>query len=892
MQVRKASAAILAALGASAAVVAAALQSWPASSQLTPAPRLVTGKSLTPQGTQTAVGSFPANLVLSPDGRFVLVTNSGAREYLSVLRASDGQMVSQLDWNAPSPVFKGKKQALYFGLACARAPDGGAIVYASRGAEGTVSVLALDAQGILKDTGRTLGASGASGASTDAAATEPRPHIAGLSLSADGGQIYAADNSADPSSSMRGSLLVLDTAGGQALSKISLPGYPFAVAAQSPANGGKVYVSSEQRGVVSVVDARTGHEVRPREVRQIATGMQPVGLLLDKSQRRLFVANAGSDTISIVDTRTDRVLRTVLVRPGNARGLPGSTPIGMALSPDEKRLFVTLADMNAVAVISLPGGTLGGTLKGFLPVGWYPTSAVVSPDGRRLFVANAKGTAARNPNAKPVAGITDRPQYIQSIIEGTVSTLDLASLTARSLRASTQQVLANNSGPQVLAGGTRPRRFVNPGIKHVFYIIKENRTYDQVLGDLPQGNGDPSLVLFGADVTPNLHALAKRFVLLDNFYCCAEVSGDGWNWSTGGMASEYAARNVPHNYGKRARPYDFEGTNNGVAVDRLGIPDAARPPGGYLWDLAARSGVSFRNYGFFTDDLKLPRALPEEGTSGLENSPTKRALLGHSDANFRQFDLSYADSQAWVEHKLAPAPKQMAAYGAFKDASRFSAWKREFAAFVQNNNLPALSMLRVMRDHTAGTAAGNSSPRAMVADNDYAVGQIVQEISLSPYWKSSAIVIVEDDAQNGFDHVDAHRSTAYVISPFVQRGLHDSRFYNTDSALKTIELLLGMPPMTQYDAIAPALDVLGPAPLNAEPYQAQLPAREVIAGLNTRQAYRARDSARMLNVLREESAPDEELNDILWHSIKGRAKPPERRYSLSAPGHRDAEDED
>ncbi len=882
MQVLKISAALLAALGATAAVVAAALQPPSSTARAGQATSpLVTGKRLSPVGAQTLVGSFPANMVLSPDGRFVLVTNTGAREYLSVLRAGDGQLVSQLDWNGPSPVFPKKKQALYFGLACSSAPDGGAIVYASRGAEGTVSVLALDAQGTLKDTGQVLGAPAPAAESPGGDDATPRPHIAGLSLSSDGSRLFAADNSADPQNAMRGSLCVLDTSSGVVRSKIALPGYPFAVASQSPANGGKVYVSSEQSGGVSVVDAQAG-----KEVRRIATGAQPVGLLLDKLQRRLFVANAGSDTVSIIDTRSDRVTRTILVRPDNERGLPGSTPIGLALSPDERKLFVTLADMNAVAVIDLPRGTLAG----YVPVGWYPTSAIVSPDGKRLLVANAKGTAARNPNGKPVPGIEDRPQYIQSIIEGTVSTLDLASVTApQSLRASTRQVLANNQGPQVLAA--RQTRFANPGIKHVFYIIKENRTYDQVLGDLPQGNGDPSLVLFGPNVTPNLHALAQRFVLLDNFYCCAEVSGDGWNWSTGGMASEYTSRNVPHNYGGRQRPYDFEGTNNGVAVDRLGIPDAARPPGGYLWDLAARGGVSMRNYGFFTDDFKLPRSLPEEGTGGLENSPTKRALLGHSDANFRQFDMTYADSEAWVQHKLAPAPKQMAAYGASKDPSRVTAWRREFAAFVKNKNLPALSMIRMPRDHTSGTTAGASSPRAMVADNDYAVGQIVQEISRSPYWKSSAIVIVEDDAQNGFDHVDAHRSIAFAISPFVRRASHDSRFYNTDSALKTIEALLGMPPMTQYDAAAAPLDVFGAAPQNAEPFQAILPARDIIGEVNSAQAYRARDSERLISATREESAPDEELNDILWHSIKGDIPAPERRYSLSLGNWRDGDDD-
>lgn len=824
--------------------------------------QLVTGKRLSPLGTQTDVGSFPANAILSPDGRFAVVSDAGARESLSVLRASDGTLVSRLDWNGPSPAFPGKKRALYFGLVCGQAQNGETPVYASRGAEGTVSVLSLGDDGTLRDTGRVLGG-GAVKATT-------LPSIAGLALSSDGTQLFAANNSADPQNGMRGSLLVFNTQTGVLERQTTLPGYPFAVAL---AKSGKVYVSSEARGVVCVVDMASGNLLKT-----IATGTQPTGLLLDKSQNRLFVSNAGSDTLSVIDTRTNRVAQTVLLRPDTARGLPGATPLGLALSPDESRLYVALADMNAVAVVN----TRAGRVEGFLPCGWYPTSPLVSRDGKRLLVANAKGVKARNPNNRPVPGIKARPHYIENIIEGTVSAIDLTQ--TKNLASSTAQVLANNRG---LASSAKP--FVNPGIKHVFYIIKENRTYDQVLGDLAGGNGDPALTLFGREVTPNLHALSERFVLLDNFYCCAEVSGDGWNWSTAGMASEYTQRNVRHNYGGRVRPYDFEGSNNGVPVDRLGIPDVARPSGGYLWDLAASHKVSFRNYGFFTDDLKIPRTLPEQGTEGLDNSPTKRALIGHNDADFRQFDMRYPDGDAKRNLGLTPAIGERATFGSHADPSRFMAWKREFDGFVKNRNLPALSMIRLCRDHTIGTVPGLPSPRAMVADNDYAVGQVVEAISHSPYWKSSAIVVVEDDAQNGYDHVDAHRSTAYVISPFVERGTHYSRFVNTDGALKTIEAILGLPPMNMYDSIAAPLDVFGRTPSNAAPFQAILPPRSVIGELNSLRSYKAKESATLFNPLHEESEADERLNEILWRSIKG-TPPPMRHYSGSFQTQKDDED--
>ena len=826
----------------------------------TPAPdagRLVTGETLTPSGRQTPVGSYPDHLVLSPGGRYVLATNTGFRQYVSVLDAKTGRLVSRLEFNAPSTVLPNSKQSLYYGLVCGPPVQGQTPVYASRGGEGLVSVLSLSAAGVLTDTGKTLAAAPGT--------TAPFPFVAGLAVSRDGRTLYAADNTGEPKRGMRSHLYVLGT-DGAAPRKIDLPGYPFAVAAVTTGVWAdkKVFVSSEQRGVVSVVNPATG-----RLVRDIPTGTQPIGLTLDRAQARLFVANAGSDTLSVIDTKTDRVTQTLLLRPAGSRGLPGATPTGVALSPDEKHLYVTLGDMNAVAVVNLPSVTLAG----YLPVGWYPTSAVVSADGKRLFVANAKGGATRNPNAKPKTGLTSSPQYIQNIIEGTVTTLALGSVN---LKYSTQRVLANNQGRAV------PKTaFVNPGIKHVFYIIKENRTYDQVLGDLPPGNGDPSLTLFGRDVTPNQHALASRFVLLDNFYDCAEVSGDGWNWSTAGMASEYTERNVPYSYSGRDKPYDYQGTNNGIAVDLLGIPDVARPAGGYLWDLCAAHGVNFRNYGFFADDLKLPRESATQGTQGLENTPTRKTLMGKTDLDFREFDTDYADSEAWVQDKITPAPKQRTAFGSHQDPARITTWKREFAAYVKNKNLPPLCMLALMRDHTGGTTPGASSPLAMVADNDYAVGQVVDTISHSPYWKSSAIVIVEDDAQNGYDHVDAHRSTCYVISPFIAPKTHDSRFYNTDSALKTIELLLGLPPMSRYDALAPPVAVFGPtAAANAAPYDAVLPAKSILAEVNSRTAYRAKDSARLLNPLREASGPDEQLNDILWRSLRPGTTPPPRHYGL------------
>ncbi len=834
---------------------------------------LVTGRNITPAGRQTEVGSFPSAMALSPDGRFLVVTNTGERQYLTVLSTPDGGKVSQLGFNRElTGGTGGRKEGLYYGLAFGPKTADGTLLYASRGSEDRVGVLTLADDGKLKETGRFLdNPSGTAGVPLG---------VAGVALSADGSRLFAANNNTGRHTGLKGLVSVFETGTGRRTQQIEAPGYPFAVAAltQGPDADRKVYVSSERDACVAVlkVGSRDAAATLP-------TGEQPIGLLLNRKQDRLYVANAGSDTVSIIDTRSDKIVRTVLLRPGGAHALPGATPTGLALSRDEKRLFVTLADMSAVAVVDLPEGKL----IGYIPVGWYPTAVAVSPDGKRLFVANAKGVNRRNPNPTADPTKANRQQYILNVIEGTVSTIPVPS--RKELERHTEQVLENNQLKPTLQEALRVP-FKNPGIEHVFYILKENRTYDQVLGDLPQGNGDPKLCLFPRPVTPNQHALAERFALLDNHYCCAEVSADGWNWSTSGMASEYVVRNSHYGYTGRTRTYDYEGTNNGVPVDLLGIPDVARAPSGYLWDHLQKHNVSFRNYGFFIDAILTDNGLDQASPLVGGNNPTKKALVGRSDSNFLQYDTTYADSDAWVLHN-APSPGQRKTFGKFGAKSRFEAWKREFDEYVKNGNLTRFQFLRVPRDHTSGTAPGQHSPRSMVADNDFAVGQIVEAISKSPYWKKSAIFILEDDAQNGFDHVDAHRSIGFVISPFVAKGTHYRRFSNTDSFLRTMQALVAVPPMDQLVATAPILDIFSATPENAEPYNAILPERAIIAEVNGRTAYRAHDSLR-LNFKQADAVPDHEMNDILWHALKGKNTPkPTIRYGLKIKAAADEDDD-
>jgi hypothetical protein len=404
-------------------------------------------------------------------------------------------------------------------------------------------------------------------------------------------------------------------------------------------------------------------------------------------------------------------------------------------------------------------------------------------------------------------------------------------------------------------------------------VIKENRTYDQVFGDIAKGNGDAKICLFPKEVTPNQHALAERFALLDNFYVCAEVSFDGWAWSTAGIASPYVERTFNANYSRRGLSYDSEGTNNGTAVDLLGMKDVAAMPNGFLWDQALRQHQSVRDYGFFVSQDKLSKKASGAADSDDIDAPVQKRLIGLTCLDFPEFDTEFADSDAWKKYDLKPFPRQKVAFGRMKEPSRMATFRREFDEFVKNGNLPRLELVRLPRNHTAGTSPGQSSPRACVADNDYAVGELVDMVSHSPYWKDTAICILEDDAQAGFDHVDCHRSPALVISAYVQKNKVDSRFYNTDSMLHTMELLLGLKPLNQYDASAPPIDIFSKQAENAEPYDAILPAKQIIAEFNEADAYRSGDSARLIRTDREDSRADVELNDILWGAMKGAKTP-------------------
>ena len=560
------------------------------------------------------------------------------------------------------------------------------------------------------------------------------------------------------------------------------------------------------------------YDVKKAEVTDsIATESHPNDLVFTKKGNFLFVANANSNSVSVIDTKKRKVIETL-----SASLFPnaptGSTTNSVALSSDDKTLYIANADNNCLAVfnVSNPGSSRS---FGFIPTGWYPTCVRVV--GNSLLVTNGKGFESianpygpqpdnkkiKTPYQKEITSIANQPvQYIGSLFKGSLSFIPMP--TINELEKYSKQVYKNtpyNKNKEALAAG----EFGNPipqkvgaasPIKYVFYVIKENRTYDQVLGDMKEGNGDSSLCLFGEKITPNLHALARNFVLLDNFYDDAEVSADGHNWSTAAYATDYVEKTWPTNYSDRGGTYDYEGTR-----------EIAYPAKGFIWDYCKRAGISYRNYGEFVHDGKEP-ILP--------------SIVDHFCPGFPDFD-----------------------------------------SLLANNALPKFSTLRYPDDHTSGMRKGAYSPYAAAADNDLAVGRFIEHISNSPIWKESAIFIVEDDAQNGPDHVDAHRSTAYLIGPYVKRNFVDHTMYSTSGILRTMELILGLPPMSQYDAAAMPLFRSFTAKPDFTSYTT-IPANVDIDERNTAWNKLAKESAKF-NLVVEDAAPDIPFNEVIWKSIKG-----------------------
>jgi YVTN family beta-propeller protein len=773
-------------------------------------PHLPTGQSLDPAGVVREVGPMPLAMVPAPGGRRLILLINGYRQQGVQVVDRTGQVTQTLP-----------QRAAFIGLAFA--PDG-ATLYASGGNRDLVYAYRWAADSAVLADSLVL--------RTTAPDSDGTRYPAGLALSADGRTMFVAENLAD-------SLAVVDVASRSVTQRLATGPYPYAVAV---APDGTVFVSNWGTSTLSVftpaAGSRPGGAPTLVAAPPVSAGRHPSALLLSADGRRLFVASGSTDRVTVVDTRTRAVVGTLLDPPPAGPG-EGSTPNALALSADGTRLFAAESDANAVAVFDLTAGTAGvatargdDKLAGRIPTGWFPTAVLALGD--TLLVGNGKG-AGTGPNINgPVPAGRRHPTtaYTLGQIDGSLSIVPAAGARGGELAAFSARVArANgwNGAPQRAA-----RRY--PPFTHVIYVIRENRTYDQVLGDIPLADGDTSLVLFGRDVTPNAHAIVERFGLFDRFFVNAEVSADGHNWSTAAYASDYTQKTTPIQYSGRGRDYDYEGTNRG----RIVADDVAEPANGYLWDLAQRAGLTLRNFGEFT---------VEEG--GRDGAPrtyrgTKPFLAANTDPTFPSFDMNIPDQR------------------------RADIWLAQLQRWVADGRMPALQTIHLPRDHTSGGAAGQHTPKTMVADNDLALGRMIAALSRSPFWSNTVVFVLEDDAQNGPDHVDSHRSPLLVISAWNRPGVYH-RFANTTDVLRTIEEILGLEALSQFDWYGRPLREIWSDAADPTPFEPLTPAQP-LDEVNPPRT-RAAIESRRFDLSRADAIDDEAFSRVIWMAVKGERVP-------------------
>ena len=948
---------------------------------------------------QPATGSLPVAFVRSPDhsakdggGRYLIVVNSGYGIQFNAATNSGQQSISVLDLNAPpSPqviqnVYFPTPQSAQVGVAFSPEPDstGAYTLYVSGGFENKIWVFRfrpnvpqpVSPPSNGPDTKVTAPFISVSGFASEAASPrydggEEPVYPLGIALSGDGDSLFLANDLGDSLGIIRGlrsdrRLTRVDLSDGQ-------PGhfvYPYGVAPWSAPGTSltqKVYVSCWATASIAVVDAV--HSNKPLSF--IPVGRHPTALLFNTAATRLYVANSDADSVSVIDTSLDRVVETISVRLSE-KSLPGSSPEGLALSADGATLYVTNAHSNAVAIVDLAPIAMGRSaskaemkssndedaksrtnsqVRGFIPTGQYP-SAIAVANGS-IFVANGKGTGFENssviannsgraPNTAndrfPVGtnGTRQGGQYDLGLVAGTIS--QIAEPDTRTLASYTNQVMRNDGligAPDIhLFAGTTP-------IHHVIYIIRENRTFDQVLGDLEKsGNGQPAdgdsaLAIFGdgpaatqfggppQKITPNAHALAQRFGLLDRFFVNSEASPDGHNWTDAAFSSDYVDKAYRWNYSHRGQAYDYQGTNREPEIAAMrgqppilpvpatpddlthliqryipymnGSRDVAEPETLYLWDAAARAGVTYRTDGeevttisqaeIAAFNANRERDYPDI-TPTMVTIPLKKSLEGHFSPTHREFDLYTPDSMTTDSYRASveshsqgvalisssnPDPR-------FRGYSRISSWLTEFRGYAEAqkkgepDSFPAFNIVYLPNDHTSGFRPRMPTPQFYVADNDYALGLLVEEVSSSPYWKDTAIFVLEDDAQNGPDHVDVHRSPALIISAYNRPGALIHQFHSTVSLIRTMELLLGISPMNQLDASATPIDIFQSNP-DLTPYKAVVPDIAlnnllVQASADRETAHWIRESRRQDFTSADLANPDI-LNRILWFSVRG-----------------------
>jgi YVTN family beta-propeller protein len=788
---------------------------------------LSNGWRLKPVGAQVPLDTLPMSSALSKNGKFLLVLNGGYKP----------PSVSVLTVDSPHEVSRVPVADAWLGLAFS--PDGSK-VYVGGASKATVFEFTFSSTGELKPARELI-----------VAPADKRTYedfIGDVAVSPDGARIYASDMYHD-------TIVVIDANSGMVVERFKTGPRPYRILFHP--DGKSFFVSSWSAGRVYLHDAKTGTESGTVLLGAHTTDM----VLSDKkpdngdkeTKYRLFVAAANTNRVFVVgidDTKQMKQIESINVAM-TARSPLGMTPSAVALSPDQTHLFIACSDANVLAVADI--SDVRSRVAGFIPTGWYPTAARVLGDGR-ILVLNGRGLQSypnpdyagpKQPSASHVGD--PRAQYVGKLQTGTMSVIDPLDDAALSKYTELAQRLSPYRDseldmtllPSDSVIISRPEK-PSP-IEHIIYIVKENRTYDQVFGKIGKGNSDASLCLFDETEAPNHYKLAREFILFDNFYVNSDVSADGHSWATASIAPDYVQKLWPNEYASRRKHYDFEGQE-----------PANSPPAGYLWNNALAAGRTVRNYGYWVTNKKDAAPFGEIQIESVQDP----ALRSITNMKYRSFDLGYSD------------------------IDRARTFLEDVKQFEASGAMPNLMIVRLGNDHTNGTTPGKTAPLSMFADNDYGLGLLVEGVSKSRFWPTTAIFVIEDDAQNGPDHVDSHRSPMLAISPYTRRGVIDSTMYNQSSIMRTMELILGMRPMTHFDAAAhPLTSAFSKTPNNA-PYVVEKP-RMSLTEKNPEGTRTAARSQKM-DFDEADQIDDDELNDILWIAIKGSQPPPPVRSYFSA----------
>lgn len=914
---------------------------------------LPTSKVLTTPapGRIGSTNSFPATIAVSPDGRYAAMLNDGygTQETLATQSIAVLDLKTNRIADFPDKRFGDEGRQSYF-LGLVFGSDGkhlyasvGSLTDVSGGKAGDtgngIAVYSfangeVAAERFIAIAPQTLAAAKkvAIGLQQTAAGTAIA-YPAGVAVIAGGkhesDRLLVANNLSD-------NVVLLDAASGKVLQSFDLStndlipsSFPYTVVVSR--DGKRAWCSLWNASRVAELDLHSGAVTRWIKLKEpddpIAPGSHPTALLLSPDEKVLYVALANVDEVAAVATETGAPM-AFFTTAAKTQRFPGSYPTALAQSQDGKWLFTADSSLNAIAVFDVagvaeksPAGGSGRAAAGFIPTDWYPSALAVQGDDLIIATAKGQGAGPNNAMGKTAYEVKHHEHvYIPTLLRGSVARLKISS-TISKLDEMTRIVERDNLFPDNISNALSNSLAYDPGkidfaagknpIKHVIYVIKENRTYDQVLGDLKVGDGDASLTMYGADITPNEHKLALQFGVLDNFYDSGEVSGDGHLWSTAAITSDYNEKTWQIAYRGKERTYDFGGSVADEFPLEQNEADIDDPGSGFLWDNLAKHGLSYRDYGEFVAaqwcNEKRKAASPKMGTPSALEAKCERTEVNQGE----ELPPTVGDPHGGPSPYPWPVPlfKKVKASKAvlrdhfdplypdfntdYPDQLRADEFLNEFSAYAKAREenegeefqLPAFVLLYLPDDHTGGTRPEKARPAASVADNDLALGRVVEAVSHSAYWNDTAIFVLEDDAQNGADHIDAHRSTAFVVSKYspgsAAKPYVEHRFYTTVNLIHTMEMLLGLPPMNQNDAYAPAMTQMFSGAGDQAPFKADY--RNLKNGMiyetNRRETPGAKESLKM-DFSRPDAAGAERLNQVLWRDQKGDAPEPAPKHSV------------